>query len=353
MNKYIKQISDRIFKNSELSELINKTVLITGANGLIGGFIADFLHYLNIEHDYNIKIILTSLSKTPKRLEHLLDKDDVLYLPIDLADEKTEINFFEKGLPLYKNIKIDYCLYCAGYAQPGKFLSNPFKTFLLNVNGLSRIFNKVFSDNKKAKAIYISSSEVYALNDNSEPHREDDILNLSLSHKRIPYILGKVSGEYQVNIFRDLGFDVKSARVSLCYGPGHVMDDSRVMSDLTRKGMENDTINLFDDGSSFRKYQHISDCCIMLFNILFRGKNTVYNVGGKEEVTIYDMAKIIGDKFNKEVVKGKVNNEVASSAPKKVSISLDRYETAFDEFNFMSFRDGMENYLNWYMEESK
>ena len=353
MNKYIKQISDRIFKNSELSELINKTVLITGANGLIGGFIADFLHYLNIEHDYNIKIILTSLSKTPKRLEHLLDKDDVLYLPIDLADEKTEINFFEKGLPLYKNIKIDYCLYCAGYAQPGKFLSNPFKTFLLNVNGLSRIFNKVFSDNKKAKAIYISSSEVYALNDNSEPHREDDILNLSLSHKRIPYILGKVSGEYQVNIFRDLGFDVKSARVSLCYGPGHVMDDSRVMSDLTRKGMENDTINLFDDGSSFRKYQHISDCCIMLFNILFRGKNTVYNVGGKEEVTIYDMAKIIGDKFNKEVVKGKVSNEVASSAPKKVSISLDRYETEFDEFNFMSFRDGMENYLNWYMEESK
>ncbi len=314
MNKYIKQISDRIFKNSELSELINKTVLITGANGLIGGFIADFLHYLNIEHDYNIKIILTSLSKTPKRLEHLLDKDDVLYLPIDLADEKTEINFFEKGLPLYKNIKIDYCLYCA---------------------------------------IYISSSEVYALNDNSEPHREDDILNLSLSHKRIPYILGKVSGEYQVNIFRDLGFDVKSARVSLCYGPGHVMDDSRVMSDLTRKGMENDTINLFDDGSSFRKYQHISDCCIMLFNILFRGKNTVYNVGGKEEVTIYDMAKIIGDKFNKEVVKGKVSNEVASSAPKKVSISLDRYETEFDEFNFMSFRDGMENYLNWYMEESK
>jgi nucleoside-diphosphate-sugar epimerase len=87
----------------------------------------------------------------------------------------------------------------------------------------------------------------------------------------------------------------------------------------------------------------------MLFNILFSGKNEVYNVGGKEEVTIYDMAKIIGDKFNKEVVKGKVNNEVASSAPKKVSISLDRYETEFDEFNFMSFRDGMKNYLNWYV----
>ena len=352
MNKYIKQISDRIFKNVLIAEFSNKAILITGANGMIGGFIADFLHYLNVEHDYNIKIILTSLSEKPKRLEHLLDNDNVLYLPIDLADEKAEIRFFEKGLPLYRDIKIDYCFYCAGYAQPGKFLSNPSKTYTLNVNGLSRIFNRVFSDNKKAKAIYISSSEVYALNDNSEPHREEDFLNISLSHKRIPYILGKVSGEYQVNIFRDLGFDAKSARVSLCYGPGHVMDDSRVMSDLTRKGMENDTINLFDDGSSFRKYQHISDCCIMLFNILLDGKNDVYNVGGKEEVTIYDMAKIIGNQFNKEVIKGKVNNEVASSAPKKVSISLDRYETEFDKFNFMSFRDGMENYLNWYIEEN-
>ncbi len=342
MNKYIKQISDRIFKNVLIAEFKDKTVLITGANGLIGGFIADFLHYLNVEHDYNIKIILTSLSANPKRLKHLLSEDNVMYFSTDLT-----------VTGVAQHLDIDYCFYCAGYAQPGKFLSNPYKTFTLNVNGLRYTLKNIFYNNKKAKVIYISSSEVYALNDNSEPHREEDFLNISLSHKRIPYILGKVSGEYQVNIFRDLGFDAKSARVSLCYGPGHVMDDSRVMSDLTRKGMENDTINLFDDGSSFRKYQHISDCCIMLFNILFSGKNEVYNVGGKEEVTIYDMAKIIGDKFNKEVIKGKVNNEVASSAPKKVSISLDRYETEFDEFNFMSFRDGMENYLNWYMEESK
>jgi len=340
MNKFIKDICLRIYKNCDVFDFKNKTVLITGANGLIGGFLADFLHYLNVEYDYNIKIILTSLSANPKRLKHLLSEDNVMYFSTDLT-----------VTGVAQHLDIDYCFYCAGYAQPGKFLSNPYKTFTLNVNGLRYTLKNIFYNNKKAKVIYISSSEVYALNDNSEPHREEDFLNISLSHKRIPYILGKVSGEYQVNIFRDLGFDAKSARVSLCYGPGHVMDDSRVMSDLTRKGIENDTLKLFDDGTSFRKYQHISDCCIMLFNILFRGKSEVYNVGGKEEVTIYDMANIIGNKFNKEVVKGEVNNEVASSAPKKVSISLDRYETEFDKFDFMSFRDGMKNYLNWYEDE--
>ena len=340
MNKYIKQISDRIFKNSELSDFKNSTVLITGANGLIGGFLADFLYYLNVCHDYGIKIVLTSLSKIPKRLEHLLDKDDVVYISKDLTED-SRIDFHQK---------IDYCFYCAGYAQPGKFLSDPYKTFLLNVNGLCRTFDNVFSNNKKAKAIYISSSEIYILNDDSKSHRETDFLNVSLTHKRIPYILGKISGEYNVNIIRDLGYDVKSARVSLCYGPGHVMSDSRVMSDLTRKGIENDTIDLFDDGSSFRKYQHISDCYVMLFNILLRGKNDVYNLGGKEEVTIYDMAAIIADKFDKKVVKGIVNNEVANSAPKRVSISRTRYEEEFGYFEFMTFKDGMENYLNWYID---
>ena len=50
------------------------------------------------------------------------------------------------------------------------------------------------------------------------------------------------------------------------------------MSDLTKKAMKNNVIDLFDDGSSFRKYQHISDCCVMLFNILIRGKHSVYNI---------------------------------------------------------------------------
>ena len=340
MNKYIKQISDRIFENSELSDFKNKTILITGANGLMGGFLADFLYYLNVYHDYGVKIVLTSLSKTPKRLEHLLNKDNVVYISKDLT-EYNEVDF---------NQKIDYCFYCAGYAQPKKFLSDPHKTFSLNVNGLCHTFDNVFSVNRNAKGIYISSSEIYILNDDSKSHRETDFLNVSLTHKRIPYILGKISGEYNVNIIRDLGYDVKSARVSLCYGPGHVMSDSRVMSDLTRKGIENDTIDLFDDGSSFRKYQHISDCYVMLFNILLRGKNDVYNLGGKEEVTIYDMAAIIADKFDKKVVKGIVNNEVANSAPKRVSISRTRYEEEFGDFEFMTFKDGMENYLNWYID---
>ena len=42
-------------------------------------------------------------------------------------------------------------------------------------------------------------------------------------------------------------FSAVSARVSLCYGPGHLSDDARVMSDISRKAMGDDlVIKLFN-----------------------------------------------------------------------------------------------------------
>ena len=40
---------EKIFNSVDLQKLKNKQVLITGANGLIGGFLAEFFKYLNDE----------------------------------------------------------------------------------------------------------------------------------------------------------------------------------------------------------------------------------------------------------------------------------------------------------------
>ena len=226
MNRFIKDICDKIYSYRKYNQFQNKTILITGANGLIGGFIADYLNYLNETYDFNINIILTSLSQEPSRLKHLLGKSNIYYISADMSI----------GLEL--NEKIDYCFYCAGYAQPSKFLSNNTKTFFLNTNGLQKTFDSIYKNNKNAKCIFLSSSEIYSNNTTDTSHKESDSINLSLEHKRNSYIFGKLAGEMIVNEFRNLGYDAISARVSLCYGPGHLYDDARVMSDITRKGMD-------------------------------------------------------------------------------------------------------------------
>ena len=342
MNRFIEEICNRIFQETDVKLLKDKTILITGANGLIGGFLADFFHYLNTQHNFNIKILLTSLSDKPKRIEHLIKKDNIEYYSQDLS------------IGLSVKHKVDYCFYCAGYAQPSKFLSDTTTTFFLNTSGVQKTFSDIYKNNKNARCVFLSSSEIYALNETETSHKETDLINVSLEHKRNSYIFGKIGGEMIVNDFVTSGFDAVSARVSLCYGPGHLYNDARVMSDITRKAMsEASNIKLFDDGSALRRYLHISDFIIMLLNVSLYGTNSVYNIGGKEEVSIFEMANHIGKFFNKTIEKGIPNNKVSLSAPKRVWVSLERYKKEFGETNFLSFANGIDTYLKWFVNEFK
>ena len=342
MNKFVKEICERVYEETDVSSFKGKTILITGANGLIGGFLADFFSYLNDTHSFNIRIVLSSRSyyKNAERVRHLLPKMNVVYLSKDLskADPWSDLRGHE----------VDYCFYCAGYAQPAKFLAQPFKTLALNSVGVYNVFNSVFK-NPSARCVYLSSSEIYSSNSTVGSHREEDSLTVNLENKRNSYILGKLSGEAIVNSFRDLERSACSVRVSLCYGPGVSIEDNRVMSELARKGFGNsEFINLFDEGAAIRRYLHISDFVKMLLTITVKGQQPVYNVGGKEETTIYEMAEHVGRYYNKSIKKGESNNSISKTAPEKVWISMRKYEEEFGKVNCLPFREGLLQFLEWY-----
>jgi len=328
---------------SDISVFKNKTVMITGANGLIGGYLADFFAYLNTKHGYRVKLILTSLSTNPSRLQHLLANEYVTYYPCNLAYDIIE------DVPL-----VDYCFYCAGYAQPSKFMSKSQETIFLNSNGLYSVFSSIFNKNSKARCVYLSSSEIYSANSSDSAHTEKDNITININNKRNPYILGKLVGETLVADFRSSGYDAISARVSLCYGPGVLNDDSRVLSELVHKGLkESDYIQLFDDGSALRRYIHISDFIVMLLNITVQGKHSTYNLCGEEECTIFEIATIVANKFQKYVKKGDTSSIVATTAPKVVWNSLDLYKSEFDNFTYKPLIGGVNEFVDWYVESLK
>lgn len=341
MNKYVFKICEEIFDFNTFEEFKDKTILITGANGLIGGMFADYFSYLNEFKNYNIKLILCSYKNKEKveRISHLVDKPYVNYINLDLTE-----NLDNSKLP---TSIIDYCFYCAGYATPKKFIENPISSILINTVGLYNILNFTYKNNKNCKFLYISSSEVYS-NTNKTIHNECDQLTIDLDNKRNFYKIGKISGELLVNKFVENGFDAKSIRTSVCYGPGVLSDDNRVISDLTRKGLHNDSIQLLDDGSSIRKYLHISDFCKMVFNIINYGTKNVYNTCGNEKNTVLELAKYISDLTGKEIILGSSSNVISKYAPEDVNLSLKNYEDDFGEHTFKSTKNGITEFVNWY-----
>ncbi len=179
---------------------------------------------------------------------------------------------------------------------------------------------------------------------------EEDRLCVDMTNKRNSYILGKLCGESIVNDFRARGLNALSARVSLCYGPGVLFDDTRVLSEIVRKGLSNtkEQIELFDDGSASRRYLHICDCMVMLLNITLKGLNSVYNVCGTEERTIHELATIVGNYVNKPVKKGSASSLVSQTAPKVVWNSLERYNGEFGELDYRKLDDGVVEFVEWY-----
>ena len=341
MNTHIELICNKVFKEFNSTVFKNKTIFITGANGLIGGMLSDYFHFLNEKYNYNIKLILSSRSEkeSASRIADIINAPLTAYISKNLS---LNINWDELS-----NIEIDYCFYCAGYAQPAKFISQPMETLNINTNSLYSTLNAVLKTNKKAKCIYLSSSEIYSSNTNSI-YEESNLITFNHHNNRNFYILGKLNGESIVNNFRNLGYNVISARVSLCFGPGVLNDDSRVITDLVRKGLTSSEIKLFDSGKAIRKYIYLSDFCVMLFNVIENGKHEVYNIGGVEEMTIFDMATIIGNVLNKPVKLGLENNITTKSAPDKVTMSLNRYHEEFGDRAFMPVITCIEYFVDWY-----
>jgi UDP-glucuronate decarboxylase len=313
--------------NLDFSKLKNKTILITGASGLVGIHLLSSLK--SIQKIYNIKIY-TWNKNTNELFNYLFEDCERIICDI------TDLNIYE-SLP-----KFDYIIHSSGYGQPGKFLSDKIKTIEINTVSTIKLFEKLKDD---GTFLFISSSEVYNglfKYDISE----DEIGSTNSQHPRAAYIEGKKCGEVICDVYREKGINVKIARLSIAYGPGTQIGDTRVINSLIDKGLKNETIELVDDGSSLRTFCYISDVIEMLWNITLNSQDFIYNVGGIDTFSIIELANKIGDILGKKVITPIVNNELVGN-PKLVNLSINKYINEFGKKEFTTMEFGLLKTIDW------
>jgi len=311
----------------DFTKLKNKTILITGASGLIGLHLLESLK--DIKKEYNITIYTWNKTANPE-FDYLFE--DCIRILSDI----TEYDGFEE-LPMF-----DYIIHSSGYGQPGKFLFDKIKTIKINTSSTINLLDKLKDD---GTFLFVSSSEVYNGLFKYDI-TEDEIGSTNSQHPRAAYIEGKRCGESICNIYKEKGKNVKVARLSIAYGPGTQHGDTRVINSLIDKGLNNETIELMDDGSSLRTFCYISDVIEMFWNIMFEGKDFVYNVGGIDKFSILEIAEKIGLMLGKKVVTPTTNNEVVGN-PRLVNLSINKYLNEFGDKNFISIETGLSNTIKW------
>lgn len=338
MDKIIEQDCLESLGKIDLSPFKNRTVLITGANGLIGTYIIYTLHLANLTQSLGAEIV--ALSKHPP-CEKLRDIFEGRYqfIPADLAAEKPP------ELP-----DTDYIIHGATYAQPGKFLKNYAETIHLNTTATESLLK--LAKRNGAKFLFLSSSEVYGNPDNDHIPTPEEYPGLcSPVNVRAVYAESKRMGETLCYCYKNFEtVDAKVARISMTYGPGVGIHDERVMGQFLKQALTDRKIVMLDDGSKERTFCYIADCVRMLLNILLYGKDFVYNVGGTERITIRSLAQEIaaltGSTLSvKDAGEGRTENIQVS--PERVGLDIRKVCSEFSLDDLKPFREGLRRTVEW------
>ena len=328
----IEEDVDNIISAINPKEFENKSILITGASGLLGTyFVACFDRFAKSTYP-------------PRRIVATIHSD----LPMHLIkiESAGRIEFFKGDLTcdefLAQLDEFDYIIHAAGYGQPGKFMEDKLKTIKLNTSTTMSLFRNL---NKNGRFLFLSSSEVYSGSTKS-PYSEVGIGVTNTTHPRACYIEAKRCGETICNIQRENGIAATSARLALAYGPGTRRDDKRVLNSFIQRSLTESQIILQDMGSAYRTYCYITDAIELLFNILMKGNAPLYNVGGKSRTTIKNLANCIAEYVGVPVFLPSAEQSLIGS-PDDVQLDMTLAEKEFKKNKYIGLEIGVARTIEW------
>jgi len=258
-------------------------VLVTGCAGLIG---ANFCKYL-LNKDIEI-IGVDNLSGG--YIENI--PNEVTFIKADLTLEEEQ----KKLLPYFP---VDYIFHFAAYAAEGL---SPFirqYNYKNNVIATTFLINLAIQHSIK-RFIFTSSMAVYG--DGKVPFNEID-----LPRPIDPYGVAKYCCEMDLRIaYEQHGLEYCILRPHNVYGPmQNIWDPYRnVLGIWMLNALENKPFTIYGDGNQTRAFSYVDDIlpCIWNAAVLQKAKNQTINLGGIKEISLNNIAKIIGEIIGTKVI---------------------------------------------------
>lgn len=295
-----------INSNLDFAVLNNKSVLVTGANGMLASYIVMVILFLNINYNYNIKLLVVVRNKNKfiNKFNDLIKENinNIMIYEMDVNDI-TENTF--------KNIDINYIIHAASPSQSNQFLEKPLNVIYPNVFVTEKLLN--ISLNKTIESfLYFSSCDIYGKIQNGyiieNRYGELDPLEARSVYgesKRMAETLCKA-------YFNQYNTPIKIARIAHTYGPTmELNNDTRVFAEFVKNIVNNENIIMKSDGTAVRPFCYIVDATIAFFKILFNGKNgEAYNVANnKEIISINELVNILINMYPEKNLKALIEKQ--------------------------------------------
>ena len=271
-----------------IETLHGKTILITGATGMVGTHLIDALMLLG---DVKVYAVGRDKNRAMDRLGSYYDS------PLFKFVEQDVCNKFPS------DIKPDIIIPLASNTHPLAYSQYPVETMLINIKGAEHALNLAVETG--ATVLYPSTVEVYGNAIGEDTFSEDYTGKLNLSTSRSCYTESKRSAEAMCQSFiAEKGAKVKIVRLSRLFGPTMLMTDSKASSQFIKKALAHEDIILKSEGNQLFSYTYITDAVRAMLHVLIYGEvGTAYNISCEScDVRLKEFAGLCAQYNGKDVI---------------------------------------------------
>ncbi|MCH5239119.1 MAG: NAD-dependent epimerase/dehydratase family protein [Muribaculaceae bacterium] len=269
-------------------ELKGKSVLVTGATGLIGSLLIRALLELREKRGVDCRIV--GVARNPEKVNALFGNQKVEWF--------ANVNLEDGEFPDVENV--DYIIHCASPTASAYFVTHPVETYLSTIEGTRSVME--YAVKRKVKSVvYLSSLEYYGVVNDDREIIENDLGVIDPYDVRSSYSLGKRVAESLCHAYwKEYGVPVKVARLTQVFGAGIMEHDNRVFAQFAKSSLKGEDIVLHTEGLSSKPYCYTIDALDAIFHILFKGEDgEAYNVANPDTYTsIREFAGMVQSEFN-------------------------------------------------------
>lgn len=272
-----------------------KTILVTGATGLIGSNLID-----NLMRIKEVKIIALSLTeeKIKKSFKKYIGKENFKYIARDISlgiNDLTET--------------IDICFHAAGSTEGSKVSNYPVDIIMPNLIGIKNCCDFMVSQykNKKVKGrlVLFSSATIYANNTNKDlvVKEKDTNYTEELNGNNASYSQSKRMVEVIAQAYKkQFNIDFVTARFSYVYGSTKSIPNTAFF-EFIKKCIKREDILINKSNTPKRDNIYIDDAIEALLIVSEKGvTGEAYNISSNQEkgnyLAIDEIANIIAEISN-------------------------------------------------------
>ena len=322
---------------------MKQTILITGAAGFIGFYLAkslldeqyEIIGFDNINNYYDVSLKYA-------RLKILSNYKNFKFIQADLADENSVNDVF-------KTYKPDIAVNLAAQAGVRYSIENPKAYIDSNIIGFFNVL-EACRHYPVEHLVYASSSSVYG-NQQKTPFSVDDNVDRPISL----YAATKKSNELMAFTYSHLyKIPATGLRFFTVYGPFGRPD--MAYFGFTNKIFAGEPIKIFNNGDMLRDFTYVDDIVTGIKNILpcppLKDENgdqyKVYNIGNNKPEKLLTFIETL-----EEIIGIEAKKEYLPMQPGDVYQTYADVSELEKNFNFKpqtSIREGLTEFINWYRE---